>query len=181
MKLVGISGSIIGSKTAKAVNEVLMAAKALDQNIEVEFIDLKDYEVEFVKGTPLSSYNQDTIKVVNTIQSADFLVFGTPIYQASIPGVLKNLFDHLPIDAFKSKVTGMITTAGTDKHFLVTEYHLKPILTYLKGVVPVSNVFLQNSDFNKENEIINDDITNRIHELAKEMIFLQKSLKDSDA
>lgn len=89
MKLVGISGSIIGSKTAKAVNEVLNAAKAIDQDLEVELINLKDYEVEFVKGTPLSSYNQDTIKVVNTIQSADFLVIGTPIYQASIPGVLK--------------------------------------------------------------------------------------------
>lgn len=176
MKLVGISGSLIGSKTSKVVHEVLMAAKSLDSTIEVELIDLKDYKVEFVKGTPLSYYNDDTIKVVNTIQSADFLLFGTPIYQASITGALKNLLDHLPIDAFHSKVTGIVSTGGTDKHFLVTEYHLKPILNYLKGVVPVGNVFVQNDDFNEVNEIKNSDIVYRLKKLAEEMIFLQKAL-----
>ncbi|WP_175638618.1 NADPH-dependent FMN reductase [Metabacillus schmidteae] len=176
MKLVGVSGSLIGSKTPKAVYEVLMAAKSADPTIEIELVDLKEYEVEFVNGTPLSYYNDDTIKVVNTIQNADFLIFGTPIYQASITGALKNLFDHLPIDAFKSKVTGMITTGGTDKHFLVTEYHLKPILSYLKGVVPVGNVFVQNDDFNEENEIKNAEVIGRINKLAEEMILLQKAL-----
>lgn len=177
MKLVGISGSLIGSKTSKVVHEVLLAAKSNDPSIQVELIDLKDYEIEFVKGTPLSYYNDDTVKVVNTIQSADFLVFGTPIYQASITGVLKNLLDHLPIDVFKSKVTGMITTGGTDKHFLVTEYHLKPILTYLKGVVPVGNVFVLNDHFNKENEIIDIDVNKRIEKLAEEMILLQRKMQ----
>ncbi|WP_226529589.1 NADPH-dependent FMN reductase [Metabacillus niabensis] len=181
MKLVGISGSLIGSKTSKVVYEVLMAIKTADPTINIELIDLKDYEVEFVKGTPLSYYNEDTINVVNTIQSADFLVFGTPIYQASITGVLKNLFDHMPIDAFKSKVTAMVTTGGTDKHFLVTEYHLKPILSYLKGVVPVGNVFVQNDDFNEENEIKNTEVSSRIQKLAKEMLLLQKALnKDQE-
>ena len=177
MKLVGISGSLIGSKTSKVVHEVLLAAKSNDPSIQVELIDLKDYEIEFVKGTPLSYYNDDTVKVVNTIQSADFLVFGTPIYQASITGVLKNLLDHLPIDVFKSKVTGMITTGGTDKHFLVTEYHLKPILTYLKGVVPVGNVFVLNDHFNEENEIIDIDVNKRIEKLAEEMILLQRKMQ----
>ncbi len=176
MKLVGVSGSLIGSKTSKVVYEVLTAAKSTDPKIEIELLDLKDYEVEFVKGTPLSSYNDDTIKVVNTIQSADFLIFGTPIYQASITGVLKNLFDHLPIDAFNSKVTGIVTTGGTDKHFLVTEYHLKPILSYLKGTIPVGNVFVQNDDFNENNEIKNVEVISRIQKLAAEMIFLQHAL-----
>ena len=176
MKLVGISGSLIGSKTSKVVYEVLMAVKTADPTIVIELIDLKDFEVEFVKGTPLSYYNEDTINVVNTILNADFLVFGTPIYQASITGVLKNLFDHMPIDAFKSKVTAMVTTGGTDKHFLVTEYHLKPILSYLKGVVPVGNVFVQNDDFNEENEVKNKEVSSRIQKLAKEMLLLQKAL-----
>lgn len=89
MKLVGISGSLIGSKTAKAVNEVLVAAKSLDPAIQVELIDLREYEMEFVNGAPLSYYNDDTIKIVNTILGADALVIGTPVYQASITGVLK--------------------------------------------------------------------------------------------
>lgn len=177
MKLVGISGSIIGNKTSKAVYEVLLAAQVFDPSIQIELIDLKDYDVEFVRGIPLSDYNEDTRKVVNTIISADFLVVGSPIYQASIPGVLKNLFDHLPVDSLKSKVAGMVVTGGTDKHFLVMEYHLKPILTYLKGMVPVENVFIQNESYDENNEIKDEDIKTRIKNLAEEMTFLQKALQ----
>lgn len=177
MKLVGVSGSLIGSKTSKAVYEVLTAAKNIASDIQVELVDLKEYDVEFVKGTPLSYYNDDTIKVVNTILAADVLLFGTPIYQASITGALKNLLDHLPIDAFKSKVTGMITTGGTEKHFLVPEYQLKPILTYLKGTVPTGNVFIHNDQFDEDNEIIDVDVKQRIKKLAEELVLLKRSLE----
>jgi len=176
MKLVGVSGSLIGTKTSKMVFDVLSAAKKVDPTIETELVDLKDYEVEFVKGTPLLYYNEDTITVVNKILSADILLFGTPIYQASISGVLKNLLDHFPTDSFKSKVTGIVSTGGSHKHFLVSEYHLRPILTFLKGVVPTTSVFVHNEDFNDDNEIVSNNVLNRMQTLAEEMISLQKSL-----
>ena len=53
MKLVGISGSIIGAKTPKIVEAVLSAAKQLDPNLEIELVDLKKYNVEFLRGIPL--------------------------------------------------------------------------------------------------------------------------------
>lgn len=174
MKLIGISGSLVGTKTAKAVYEVLAAAKSSDPSIETELIDLKEYEVEFVRGTPLSYYNNDTIKVVEAVLSADFLVIGSPIYQASIPGALKNLFDHLPVDAFKGKVTGVVMTGGTEKHFLVAEHQFKPILSYLKGLIPTTNVFVHNDDFNEDNEMDSKEVSARIKNLANEMVALQK-------
>ncbi|WP_040205979.1 NADPH-dependent FMN reductase [Neobacillus jeddahensis] len=177
MKLVGISGALIGRKTSKVVHEVLQAAKTFDPDLQTELLDLSEFEVEFVKGTPLSYYNDDTNKVVSAILSADFLVIGTPVYQASITGVLKNLFDHLPIDAFKSKVTGMVVTGGTDKHYLVMDYQLKPILSYLKGVIPVGNVFVQNEQFDEDNEIKDADVNSRIQKLAEEMILLQRGIQ----
>jgi FMN reductase len=174
MKLVGISGSLVGSKTAKAVNEVLVAAKALDPTIQIELVDLREYEIEFVNGAPLSYYNDDTIKVVNTILSADALVIGTPVYQASISGVLKNLFDHLPVDAFKTKVAGMVIIGGTDKHFLVMEHQLKPILTHFKALITVQNVFVHNDYFDEDNEIIDKEVKERMIKLAEEIIYLQR-------
>ncbi|NKE06668.1 NADPH-dependent FMN reductase [Mesobacillus selenatarsenatis] len=176
MKLVGVSGSLIGSKTSKSVFEVLNAAKKINPAIETELVDLKDYDVEFVRGIPLPSYNGDTVTVVNKILTADLLVFGTPIYQASISGALKNLLDHIPTDSFKSKVTAIVSTGGSDKHFLVAEYHLKPILSFLKGVVPNGSVFVQNAAFNEDNEISDPDVLSRIKLLSEEMLVMQKSI-----
>ena len=177
MKLVGVSGALSGEKTSVAVHHVLAAARSLDSTIDIELIDLRDYEIEFAAGLPLASYNEDTWNVVQKILSADFLVFGTPIYQASLSGALKNLFDHLPEYAFRHKVTGMVATGWTNKHFLVLEYHLGSILSYFKGLVPTGNVFIQNHSFDTETDEITDKrINERIEKLAEEMIYLQRGI-----
>jgi len=177
MKLVGVSGALAGDKTSMAVNDVLVAAKLLDSSVKTELIDLRDYEVEFVIGAPLAQYNQDTWNVVQKILSADFLVFGTPIYQASISGALKNLLDHLPEYAFKNKVTGMVATGWSNKHFLVLEYHLGSILSYFKGLTPTGNVFVHNKSFNEDgDEIVDPRVNERIQNLAEEMIDLQRGM-----
>ena len=177
MKFVGVSGALVGDKTAGAVNDILRAAKRYDASIEIELIDLRDYDIEFVNGSPLADYNQDTWDVVQKILSADALLFGSPIYQASISGALKNLFDHLPEYAFKGKVTGMVATGWSNRHFLVMEYHLRSILSYFKGLVPSENVFIHNEAFEPESDyIIDDRVTERIQSLAEEIIRLQRGI-----
>ncbi len=179
MKLVGISGALAGEKTSLAVNDVLVTAQLLDAGIQTELIDLRDYEIEFTVGAPLADYNDDTWEVVNKMMSADFLVFGTPIYQASISGALKNLLDLLPENAFKYKVTGIVATGWSDRHFLVPEYQLKPVLSYFKGLIPTGNVYIQNDAFNEESEEITDpNVADRIQKLAEEMIYLQKGINN---
>jgi NAD(P)H-dependent FMN reductase len=179
MKLVGVSGALAGDKTSIAVNQVLVAAKRYNRDLQTELVDMRDYEIEFATGQPLVAYNEDTWNVVQKITSADFLVFGTPIYQASISGALKNLFDLLPEYAFKGKVTGMIATGWTSKHFLVMEYHLRSILSYFKGLVPTENVFVDNKAFDIESSELTDSRTiERIHKLAQEMVDLQRGLTD---
>lgn len=179
MKLIGVSGALSGEKTSVAVESVLAAAKRYDSSVKTELIDLRDYEIEFAAGLPLSAYNEDTWNVVKKIQAADFLVFGTPIYQASLSGALKNLLDHLPEYAFKHKVTGMIATGWTNRHFLVLEYHLGSILSYFKGVTPANNVFVHNDAFDiGTNELIDQRIYERVAQLAEEMIVLQRGLNN---
>jgi FMN reductase len=179
MKLVGVSGALAGEKTSVAVGSVLAAAKRFDSSIKTELIDLRDYDIEFAAGLPLSAYNEDTWNAVKKMQDADFLVFGTPIYQASLSGALKNLLDHLPEYAFKNKVTGMIATGWTNRHFLVLEYHLGSILTYFKGLTPANNVFIHNDSFDIEtNEIIDKRMDERIEQLAEEMVVLQRGINN---
>lgn len=181
MKLVGVSGTLAGEKTSQAVSTFLTAASSIDPQLKIELIDLRDYEVELCRGEPLSYYNEDTWKVVKEILSADFLLFGTPIYQASISGVLKNLLDFIPENGFKNKVTGIIATGWSDKHFLVPEYQLKPVISYLKGLVPSANVFIPNNSFDMETNEINDpNVSKRIHSLADEMIFLQQAINNRE-
>lgn len=178
MKVVGISGTIIGFKTCIVVNKVLEAVKNIDSSIETELLDLKEYDIHFCDGRDPSTYEGDTKKVIDIMNSADVFLIGTPIFQASLSGALKNLIDLAPVSAFREKVMGFIATGGTYQHFLVIENQLKPIAGYFRAFVAPSYVYAQNDHFNKSNEIINRDVQERIQKLAEELVFMQKSLKN---
>lgn len=169
MKLIGLLGCLTGSKTKTALNFVLDNIKKNNPGIEVEFIDLKDYDIEFCDGRSNELYNDDTKDIVNKIMAADRILIGTPIYQGGIPGVLKNLIDLIPYAGLKGKTTGIVATGGTSRHFLVPEYQLKPVLSSLESDLIDRYVFLDNNDF--ENGIIRtEDVINRLEQLSKDII-----------
>ena len=177
MKILGISGSIKSNKTMNAVKDVLQAIKNINQSVETEFINLGDYDIIFSDGRDYRDYEGDTNTVISKVMKADAFIIGTPVYQSSIPGVLKNLFDLLPKDAFIEKVVGIVTTAGSDKHFLMVESHLKPILSYMKAIVIPKYVFINEQCFIDE-QIVSDDIEFRIQYLADETIRVIEMVKE---
>ncbi|MDY0277194.1 MAG: NAD(P)H-dependent oxidoreductase [Acholeplasma sp.] len=161
MKVIGIVGSVFGSKTRIDLNEIKFSA-----DIEYEIIDLSDYkDLPFADGRVLIDYDAKVVDVINKIIFADALIIGTPIYQASIPGVLKNLFDLMPSDTLINKVVGVVATAGSARHYLVPEYQLMPILNYMKTTVINKYVFITPESFNGNN-ISDDGIMIRLESLV---------------
>lgn len=105
---------------------------------------------------------------------ADAIIIGTPIFQASIPATLKNIFDLLPINALQDKIVSILVTAGSAKHFLVAENQLKPILGYMKAQIVHKYVFIEEQDFNRK-QIVNDDVLFRIDRLVEDTVLLTET------
>ena len=176
MRIVGIAGSIVGSKTRTAVKKVLDIIKEKNAEIEVELIDLADYQIQFSDGRDFRDYKDDTKNVVEKIMSADAYVIGTPTFQASIPGTLKNIFDLLPINVFKDKVIGVVATAGSAKHYLMVEHHLKPILNYMKAIVVPKYALVEEKDY-LNGEIVDDEVIFRLNRLAEDTVVMINAIK----
>ncbi|MBS4196116.1 NADPH-dependent FMN reductase [Lederbergia citri] len=177
MRIVGISGALSGQKTSQMVYDCLYAAKKANSDVEFELIDLKDFDIEFMQGLPLSYYNDETQTVVKKILKADGMVIGTPIYQASISGSLKNLLDLMPERAFNGKVVGYISNAGSEKHFMVAQYNLEPIIRFLGGIIPPKNVFVNFDHFDPEDNIIIDKrVKERIMDFGKMLVEMTERL-----
>jgi FMN reductase len=174
MQVVLLSGSIVGSKTRTAMNYTVKAINEKYPEAKVTFIDLADYEIQFSDGRNYLEYEGDTGYVTKAIMDADAIIFGTPIFQASIPATLKNIFDLLPVQAFLDKVVSMVVTAGSPKHYLIAEQQLKPILGYMKAQIVQTYVFIEEQDFNRK-EIINDDVLFRIDRLVEDTVVLTET------
>ncbi|MEY2195073.1 NADPH-dependent FMN reductase [Neobacillus sp. BF23-41] len=176
MKLLGISGTITGSKTLTVVKKVLEVVEKIDPSIQIELLDLKQYDVQFCDGRDPQTYIGDTKKVIDIVSNADFYLIGTPIFQGSLTGALKNLIDLVPPQTMRNKVMGFVATGGTNQHYLVVENQLNPIAGYLRAFVAPSYVYAHNDHF-KNNEIVDSDIMDRISYLAEELVMMQKLLK----
>lgn len=177
MKLLGISGTIIGYKTGIVVQKVLDEVRNKYPDIEVEYLDMMDYDIQFCDGRDPSTYSEDTKKVIEMVSSADFYIIGTPIFQGSITGVLKNLFDLINPESFRNKVMGFVANGGTYQHYLVIENQLKPIAGFFRAYVAPGYVYAQTNHFNQQNVLVDSDVLDRISNLADEVVHMQKSLK----
>lgn len=174
MKIVALAGSIIGSKTKTAMIKVREMIENKYPEHEVTLLDLADYTLDFSDGRNYFEYDGDTKYVTETIMGADAIIIGTPTFQASIPATLKNIFDLLPVSAFRDKVVSVVVTAGTAKHYLMAEQQLKPILSYMKAHIVPSYVFIEEKDFLRK-EIVNDDVLFRLERLIEDTVLTSEA------
>ncbi|MER2059674.1 MAG: NADPH-dependent FMN reductase [Niallia sp.] len=177
MKIVGLSGSKVGSKTRTAMDYTMKAIKDNYPEVEITLLDLADYDIPFSDGRNYLEYEGDAGYVTKTIMEADAIIIGTPVFQASIPATLKNIFDLLPQNAFRDKVVSMLVTAGSSKHYLIVEQQLKPILAYMKAQIVQTYVFIEEKDFYRK-EITDDDVLFRIERLVEDTIVLTETFTE---
>lgn len=169
MKIVVLSGSIVGSKTKIAMQKTVNIFKQTFPSDDIQLLDLAEYTIEFSDGRNYFEYEGDTKHITETIMAADAIIIGTPVFQASIPATLKNIFDLLPVNAFRDKVVSSVVTAGTQKHYLIVEQQLNPILSYMKAHIVPTFVFIEEKDFLRK-EIVNDDVLFRLERLVEDTV-----------
>jgi FAD reductase [NAD(P)H] len=176
MKVIGISGTIVGAKTAVLVKSVLDEIKRIDPQSEVTFLDLRDYDMQFCDGRKPELYNEDTQKIIQMVSNADAFLIGFPVFNCSMPAPLKNIFDLVSPEVFRNKVMGFVANGGTYQHYLVIENQLKPIAGYFRAYVAPSYVYANINHFDFNNEIKDADVLKRIKDLANEMVYMYKGL-----
>lgn len=77
MKIVALSGSVVGSKTRTMIDEVVKQLHDYDADTEVTLLDLAEYDITFSDGRQFIEYSGDTGYVAQTLMAADAIVIGT--------------------------------------------------------------------------------------------------------
>jgi len=173
MKVLGISGTIIGAKPASVVAKILEEIRK-KTNWEIELLDLSNYDIEFCDGRKDSDYNQDTQTVIQKITDADVYIIGTPIFNGSFPAPLKNVIDLVQPTDFEGKMMGFAAAGGNPNHYLVIENQLKPIAGYLRAYVAPTYVFALRDSFDENNNVVSSEVLQSINQMTNEVIHLSR-------
>lgn len=122
-------------------------ALAATPGITVDVVNLALTPVELCDGRADADYSPATRQVLQRVERADGVIFASPVYRASMTGVLKNLLDLIPIASLRGKSVGIVAMGGSDHHYLAVDGHLRLILAWFGTVVAPTSVYLTSRDF----------------------------------
>jgi FMN reductase len=141
--LVAVVGSVTPpGRLRRAVAEALERAAG-----DTRLIDLAEVRIAFADGRPPDAYGDDTAVVVEAIATADAVLLATPVYRASLTGALKNLLDHVPVEALEGKPVGIAAMGATEHHYLGADRHLRDVLAWFGARVAPVGVYLTSKSF----------------------------------
>lgn len=175
--LLGISGSLTsGGSTRAIIDYALAAAKARFPDITTDVIDLRDVSVSFCDGRPAADYGDDTAQTIERIQAAGAYIIGTPIYRGSYTGALKNLIDHIPVEALTGKVAGLVGNAASDHHYLSIDQELRPVLIWFNMHLVPGSVYVRGNQMQGK-EIVDEQVKEHLRQLGEAVVSLHNGLQ----
>ena len=179
MKLLGIAGSIREGSYNRAM---LRAAQSLvPEGATIETFD--------IKGLPGFSQDDETnppaqvVELKQLIRDADAILFVTPEYNYSVPGVLKNAIDWASRPYGDSAWTrkpvaimgASVGTLGTAR----AQYHLRQMFVFLNMFAvnqPEVMISQAHKHFDTEGNLTDDAAKKLIRQLLEELVMLTKQL-----
>ena len=154
-----------------ALKWTIEASRAV-QGLEMALINLADYRIAFADGRSPEQYGDDTASLVARIQETDAILVASPVYRGTYTGALKNLLDHLPIEALAGKPIGIVAMGATTHHYLGIDWHLRDVLAWFGAIVAPTSVYLSSSDFVAGN--LSDDAKRDLTSLVKALLKLKE-------
>jgi chromate reductase len=142
---------VVGSIRTESINAKL--AKSLEKLFPV------DFNFTHVRIDDLPPYNQDddshqaasVVRLKSDISAAHGVLFFTPEYNRSIPGILKNAIDHASRpygkNTWKSKPAGIVSVSVSPIGGATAQQHLRNVLANLDmPTLGQPEAFIHNKD-----------------------------------
>jgi FMN reductase len=142
------AGLRVPSTTAQLADQLSAAAARelglLESPVEVTRIEVRDHAHAIADALLTGFPIGELAEAISRIGEADALVLVTPTFQASYSGLFKSFFDLIP--SLAGVPVLLAATGGTERHSLVLDYALRPLVSYLGGVTVPTGVYAATAD-----------------------------------
>lgn len=145
--IVGLSGNITAPSKTRALVATTLGLLADRLDVTTDLFEIGDFGPALGPARRLDDLAADARARVARLLAADALVIATPIYKASYPGLFKHLIDLLDPAALAGKPVLLAASGGGEKHALVVEHQLRPLLAFFEAQSLATAVHASDRDF----------------------------------
>ena len=165
MKKITIVQSSLREKFNTSIVCKLFEEKAISAWIELNYIDLRNIELEFCNGKDLSEYTDDLQKSYKILEESESIIFWMPVYQYSMSWVLKNFIDICG-GALKWKKIWVIVNAGWPSCYMASRDLLDALYYEYATINIAPTPYSWSMDF-ADGKLVNNKVIKKLDELIE--------------
>ena len=166
--------AIIQSSLRKESNTHIVCRKFAEicdaKWLDVTYIDLRNIKMELCDARPLEQYSDDLQKVFAKLQEQEAVIFGMPVYQYTMSGVLKNFIDICGW-AVAGKPVWIIVNSGGPNTYMASQDLFNALQYEYATTSIMPTPFTWSADF-KNGEIVNEKVLEKLEALAGKLLTL---------
>ena len=160
------STRLLADRTADRA--VALAARNGHQ-VTVSVVELREISADISTALVSQLVTPKLRQAIDTLGEADGIVVSTPVYQAGPSGLFTAFFNVLDNDLLIGKPVVLAATAGTARHALVADDHMRPLFAYLRTLTAPTSLFAAPEDWG------DPALNKRIDRAALELVLLMES------
>lgn len=170
VRIVAVSGSLSVPSRTTALVQAVANEFAAPLGATVEVIELGAL-VNDLAAINRADLGPSALAALQSVESADLLVVGSPAYRAAYTGVFKHFFDFVGQYALVDKPVILTATGGSDRHALLVEHQMRPLFGFFQASTLPLGIFATETDF-ENYEVSSDDLRERIELSARRAVAL---------
>jgi FMN reductase len=160
------STRMLADRTARRAADV---AARRGNEVATQVIDLRELATEITTAMVSRLVGPKLQKAIAVLGEADGIVAATPVYKAGASGLFTSFFQVLDNDLLIAKPVVLAATAGTARHALVVDDHLRALFAYLRTTTVPTSLFAAPEDWN------DPALNKRVERAAVELVLLMDS------
>lgn len=147
LRVVVVSGSVQHPSRTDALLRGITHALAQHLALDSQFIALAQIGAD-VGGVLRRAGATPTVEAaLRSIETADVLLVGSPVYRASYTGLLKHLFDLVHHEALFDVPVLLAATGGSERHALMLDHPLRPLFAFFQAHALPVGLYASETDF----------------------------------
>ncbi len=156
MKKITVIQSSLRKDSHTAVVTRAFAEKCDALGMYVHYIDLKDVKMDLCDARPLEQYSEDIQRVYEIMDCSEVIIFGMPVYQYTMSGVLKNFIDICG-KSLEGKPIGVIVNAGGPNCYMASQGLFNALQFEYSTTAIMPTPYSWSADF-KEGKLVNEKL-----------------------
>lgn len=170
-----ISASLNPKSRSKALAEVAHAELKSHTQAEVELLDLQEISLPTCDGG--ACYAAETVQTLSrAVTAADGILIATPIYNYDVNAAIKNVVE-LTGKAWTEKIVGFVCAAGGHVSYMAPMGLANSLMLDFRSLILPKFVFATGKAFDENNQLVDQEIRDRVKELSQRLIFVVEALR----